>query len=230
MLNYIHNLENRFKENANTEIARWQIQYMRNQFGGLGITSPIRKKLQKPFLEKKQLPNKEIAFEIIKLLWEKPEREFQYFAMELARFLLKQADKSDIELYEWLITNKSWWDTVDFIAPDLVGSYFMKFPNEKEEVIKKWMNSGNIWLQRTSLIFQLRYRHQTDTDLLSKNINQLIGSKEFFINKAIGWSLRQYSKFNPEWVEKFVNNNPKLSGLSRREALKIISKTQNSHL
>ena len=92
------------------------------------------------------------------------------------------------------------------------------------------MNSGNIWLQRTSLIFQLRYRHQTDTDLLSKNINQLIGSKEFFINKAIGWSLRQYSKFNPEWVEKFVNNNPKLSGLSRREALKIISKTQNSHL
>lgn len=225
MLNYIHSLENKFKENANPEIASWQKKYMRNQFGALGITSPIRRKLQKPFFEKKHLPQKETGFETIKLLWEKPEREFQYFAMDLAHVLLKQSDKSDIELYQWLLTNKSWWDTVDFIASDLVGTYFIKFPDEKEKIVERWLNSGHIWLQRTSLIFQLKYRHQTDTDLLSKNIHQLTGSKEFFINKAIGWSLRQYSKYNPKWVAHFVNNTPKLSGLSRREALKIISKT-----
>lgn len=221
MLNYIHQLELVFKENANPEKAKWQIQYMRNQFGGFGIASPVRNELQKPFLDKKHLPTKTTAFEIIKILWEKPEREFQYFAMQLASKYIKEQELADIELYEWMLLHKSWWDTVDYITPELVGKYFQKFPEMRDLVIEKWLegkptrfskpsrfDQENIWLQRSCLIFQLR---------------KLLGSKEFFINKAIGWSLRQYARTNPNWVLDFVENTPELSGLSRREAVRRIN-------
>jgi len=222
MIQYIHQLELVFKENAHPEKAVWQIKYMRNQFGGFGIPSPMRNELQKPFLEKKHLPTKETAFEIIKLLWEKPEREFQYFAMQLASKYIKEQELADIELYEWLLLHKSWWDTVDYITPELVGRYFQKFPEMRYKTVEKWLNSGNIWLQRSTLIFQLKYRDKTDTGFLAQNIRKLLGSKEFFINKAIGWSLRQYARYNPQWVLNFVESTPELSGLSRREAVRRI--------
>ncbi len=222
MLHYLHQLEIVFLENANPTRAKQQIQYMRNQFGGYGIPSPLRNELQKPFFDKNHLPSKETAFEMIKLLWEKPEREYQYFAMQLAFKYVKLQETSDIVLYEWLITHKSWWDTVDYVAPELVGAYFQKFPEMRDVTVEKWLCSGNIWLQRSCLIFQLKYRDKTDAAFLAQNINRLLGSKEFFINKAIGWSLRQYAIYHPQWVLNFVEKTPELSGLSRREAIRRI--------
>lgn len=227
MLHYIHQLELVFKENTNTQKAKGQIKYMRNQFGGFGIPSPLRNELQKPFLQKNYLPAKQTAFEIIKILWEKPEREFQYFALQLASRYVNEQELSDIELYEWLILHKSWWDTVDAIAPELVGKYFQKFPETRNTIIAKWLTSNNIWLQRSCLIFQLKYRDKTDAAFLAHIITKLLGNKEFFINKAIGWSLRQYARYNPQWVLHFVEQTPELSGLSRREALRRIPKKTN---
>ncbi len=222
MLHYIHQLEAVFLENANPIRAKQQIQYMRNQFSGFGIPSPLRNELQKPFFDPNHLPTKETAFEIIKLLWEKPEREYQYFAMQLAFKYVKLQEINNIDFYEWLISHKSWWDTVDYIAPELVGKYFQKFPEMRDVTVEKWLDSGNIWLQRSCLIFQLKYREKTDAEFLAQNISKLLGSKEFFINKAIGWSLRQYARYNPQWVLCFVENTPELAGLSRREAIRRI--------
>lgn len=223
MLQFIQQLEQVFISNANIEIANWQIKYMRNQFGAFGIPSPLRKALQKPFLDKKYLPAKTTAYEMVKILWEKPEREFQYFAMQLVSKYLKEQELSDIELYQWMILQKSWWDTVDYIAPELVGKYFQKFPEMRNKVIEQWLISDNVWLQRSTLIFQLKYRDKTDATFLAQNIHKLLGSKEFFINKAIGWSLRQYARYYPQWVLEFVESTPELSGLSRREAIRRIS-------
>ncbi len=109
--------------------------------------------------------------------------------------------------------------------PFVVGGYFLKYQEMKEEYCKKWMQSGNMWLQRTVLLFQLKYKEKTDTALLSRAILELSSSKEFFIRKAIGWSLRQYSKTNPDFVSDLVEKNKeKLSPLSRKEALKVINK------
>ncbi|MFT6151359.1 MAG: 3-methyladenine DNA glycosylase AlkD [Flavobacteriales bacterium] len=121
-----------------------------------------------------------------------------------------------------MITNKSWWDTVDLITTNLVGNYFKLFPEQIIPITKIWMESDNIWLQRTCLIFQLKYKEEIDTDLLTDYILQLKDTKEFFINKAIGWILREYTRTNPEWVIDFVNKH-ELSNLSKREALKLIS-------
>lgn len=117
--------------------------------------------------------------------------------------------------------NNSWWDTVDFIAIKLIGAYFKKYPEQRNPIVKKWLASNNTWLQRSFVIFQMLQKEKLDKKFLAYVINSLLGSKEFFINKAIGWALRDYSKTNPEWVEDFANRTA-LHSLSRREALRLL--------
>ena len=221
MEEFINALESELKDNANSAVALKQKAYMRNQFEFYGLPATTRREIQKPFLVQELLPNKKELNTIVKLLWQKPQREYQLFSMDLLIKYAKRFDKEDIELLEYMVTNKSWWDTVDVVAGKLMGAYFKLFPEERETYINKWLKSKNIWLQRSTLLFQLKYKTDLDTGLLSHCINSLLGSKEFFINKAIGWILRQYSITNPDWVMLFVNNTA-LSALSKKEALRLI--------
>ena len=122
-----------------------------------------------------------------------------------------------------MIINKPWWDTIDFLSPKILGKYFKLFPDEIEKNTQKWILSNNIWLQRSSILFQLKYKEILNTDLLTRIILPLSNTNEFFVNKAIGWVLREYGKTNKDWVFYFVKKN-KLSNLSSREALKHINK------
>lgn len=221
-MEFIEALSNEFKSNGNAVLAKEQKAYLRNQFSCYGLKTDMRREIQKPFLNTKFLPNKKEAFSIIELLWQKPEREYHYFAQELAFKYSKQLEKDDIALYEYMVVHNSWWDTVDFIANKLMGTYFRKYPEQREVCVKKWLASNNIWLQRSALLFQLKYKHEIDKELLSNTINSLLGSGEFFINKAIGWVLREYSRTNPDWVLQFTNTTA-LSTLSKREALRLIT-------
>lgn len=221
---YLKSLEKSFTASANPQEAKKMKKYMKGLFDYYGIKSPKRKELSK--IQKQQfglIPANQTE-EVVKWCWEAPQREWQYFAMDFLGREAKKANVEQIELYEFLILNKSWWDTVDYIASNLLGVYFRKYPQQIPATTKKWMDSENMWLQRSCILFQLKYRKDTDTDLLESFIMPLKESKEFFIRKAIGWSLREYSKTNPEYVKQFVKNN-QLSGLSQREALKwMVSK------
>lgn len=99
----------------------------------------------------------------------------------------------------------------------------MIFPDTTKQITGKWNNSKNIWLQRMSILFQLKYKKQTDLNLLNAHILNLIGSKEFFVQKAIGLMLREYSKTDPLFVSEYVTTTA-LMPLSKREALKIIER------
>lgn len=227
MESYYNELIKTFEENSNIQRAHQQKAYLKNQFEFFGLTSPQRRKLQAPFLLQKYLPHKETSMTIIKGLWQEPQRELHYFAMELTeKYLKKTPEENDILFYEWLITHNSWWDTVDFIAANIVGAYFRIYPDKQETYIKKWIASGNMWLQRTAIIHQLKNKGKTDTKILKFAIESCLGSQEFFINKAIGWGLRQYGKTNPDWVVEFVKNH-NLAPLSEREALRIILKSSS---
>lgn len=221
MVAFIDTLETEFRRNADEKIALQQKAYMRNQFEFYGLKTPARRAIQKPFLEKKYLPDKKELDKIVRTLWQKPQRDYQLFAQEFVFKYVKQFEKKDIELLEYMVTHKSWWDTVDFIAYKLMGAYFKKYPEARRTCVNKWLRSENIWLQRSALLFQLKYKEDIDTELLSFCIHALLGSKEFFINKAIGWVLREYSRTNPEWVMDFVDKT-ELSGLSRREAVRLM--------
>jgi len=220
---YIKSLETLFSQHTNTNNAVFMKKYMKDKFEFYGIQTGPRRELTKQFLKKDSLPPVEKLHDIIKKLWEKPQREFQYFGVELLEKSVKKLDKSNLPLIEFMIANKSWWDTVDGIAIRVAGELFRNHPGLIVQATQKWMASGNIWLQRTAILFQLKYKSHTNTDLLFKYILELEGSGEFFINKAIGWALREHSKTDPRLVIKFVNSHD-LSPLSKREALKVINK------
>jgi 3-methyladenine DNA glycosylase AlkD len=215
---YLIELVNAFEKNANSENAPKMEKYMRNKFRFYGIKSPERKEIYKEFKRTNNLIPGNNKVEIVKWCWDAKEREYQMFAMEFLGRAAKKESKDIIILYEYLIVNKSWWDTVDYIAVNLVGVYFSLYPSEIESLTKKWMDSNNLWLQRTCLLFQLKYKSKLNTNLLDSFILRLLASKEFFIQKAIGWILREYSKTNPDYVIKYVSEN-ELSALSVREAL-----------
>lgn len=221
MNDFINTLRTVFEAKADPKIASQQRSYLRDQFLFYGMKTPVRRAIQKPFLAKEFLPPKKDLTQLVRTLWNSPQREYHYFAQELVQKYTKHFEEKDIFLLEFMITNKSWWDTVDFIATKLIKKYFKKFPNQRDVYIEKWIASDDIWLQRTCLIFQLLEKEKTDTKLLKSVITSLLGSKEFFINKAIGWALRDYSKTNSKWVKEFVESTP-LQPLSKREALRLM--------
>ena len=221
MTEFIDTLKIEFEKNINAKVSSEQKAYMRMQFEFYGLKAKKRREIQKPFFNKQYLPNKNELNIIVKTLWEKPQRDYQYFSQELTFKYVKQLEQKDIKLFEFMVTHKSWWDTVDFIAVKLMGAYFKTYPGQKDKYVKKWLKSNNIWLQRSALLFQLKYKKDLNTELLSSTINSLLYSKEFFINKAIGWVLREFSRTNPTWVIEFVSRTA-LNTLSRKEALRLI--------
>ena len=178
--------------------------------------------LQNEFIKENGLPPLDELDSILRALWSLPQREFQYTATSLIGKLENKLQPEFITTVEYLLVTKSWWDSVDTLAGHSVGTHFKRFPKVREKYLKKWRKSDNFWLRRTVLLFQLGYKKDTDFDLLCKIIQDNLGSDEFFINKAIGWALRQYAHTNPAPVKKFVKATKELHPLSRREALKNI--------
>ncbi len=224
MMNFsLQPLIDSFEMHANPDRSKQMRAYMKDQFDYLGIPSPLRKELSKQFYAENGYPLPEQLQIVVEECWKLPYREYKYFAMELMVKMRKKVGHDAIHLYEKLITDESWWDSIDLIAPSLVGYHLQQYPEERTEYINKWIASDNIWLQRSCILFQLKYKLETDTRLLSSIILKLKDSREFFIRKAIGWILREYSKTDPGFVVRFVQSN-ELSGLSHREAIKWLER------
>ena len=215
----INTLKSLFNNASDAEKAAKMSSYMKNQFLYLGVQKPERAALEKAFIKANDKRSYTELKETILTLWNQPEREFQYTAMELMIKSKIWNHAEAITLFETCVLEKSWWDTVDLLASRMIGPYFQQFPEQRDVYIERWLNGDNMWLQRTCIIFQLNYKSATDEALLFACITKHMGSKAFFIRKAIGWALRQYARTNPEAVIQFVNSHP-LSPLSRREALK----------
>lgn len=187
-----------FEKNKDAEKATPMQNYLKNHFPFLGIKAPERIALLKEFFKKTGLLKQEFNPDFVEALWDMEEREYQAAALDYIAKFTRKLDKSHLALVEKLITTKSWWDTVDMLATHAVGSIAAKNPEVIPEKIEGWATSENMWLRRTSILFQLKYKTRTDEDLLYCYILLNNDSKEFFIQKAIGWALREYSKTNPE--------------------------------
>lgn len=218
---FIIPLQRELEISADPVRAEKQRKYLKGQFEFFGIGAGQLRKIVKEFFCTYGYPQGEKLQEFSLVLWDLPQREYQQVVVVLLDKVADKLGKKDIDWIVQLIVKKSWWDTVDGLASWVCGTYFKNYPEQIVPVTEEWINSGNIWLQRSSLLFQLKYKKETDTKLLTSYIEQLIAQKEFFIRKAIGWVLREYSKTNPEWVRNFVQGH-NLSGLSYREAVKYI--------
>lgn len=205
-----------FRDNKQAEKMS---SYMQNKFEFLGIRKPQLKEITKPYL--KESRKYDFDWEFVNICWGKDYREAQYIAINYLSMNLKKLTDKDLPKLKQLIVSKSWWETVDSLDA-MVGSIVLK-NKQLENKMLEWSISDNIWLKRVAIDFQQEYKEKTNTELLEKIIYNNFGSDEFFINKAIGWSLRDYSKVNPEWVEDFLlKYKDQLSNLSIKEASKYL--------
>jgi len=206
---------------ADPVLSKSMSDYMRGHFYFYGVTAPVRKEICKAVTrESRKIPLDDLI-QIVHGLWAFEARECQHSALDILIANKKRLRSGDLADVEYWLTHKSWWDTVDGLASHVVGSIVSRDLNLKMTLLSNWLDSDNIWLNRTCLIFQLKYKQQLDFQFLKKAVLKLKLKDEFFIQKAIGWSLRQHSRVDPAGILGFVNDTP-LSNLARREGLKLI--------
>ena len=219
---YLRCLVELFQENRNDDDAKKMKKYMRDRYAFLGIKAPKRAILLKEFLSQDIIPKEEELKKLLLAMWENPYREIQYAAMEILEKRIRKVDLPFVGLMESLVLKKSWWDTVDWLATR-IGLILLRYPDAIENYANKWIESDNIWWQRLAIIFQLKYKSKTAEALLFHNILRRRASKEFFIQKASGWALREYSKTAPEKVLSFIEKHA-LASLTEKEGLKWMKK------
>jgi len=222
---YVRDLNTLFLRHANARNAGPMKRYMRGQFDYIGLKGPILAGLLRQFVASHGLPPLADLDHILRDLWTLPQREFQYVAISLLGRLENQLPASFMHTLEYLIVTKSWWDTVDTISTGTLGVHFRRYPKVKARYLARWRRSRNFWLRRACILFQLNYKQDTDFALMQDIIRENLGSTEFFINKAIGWALRQHTRVDPQGVREFVRQTP-LHPLSAREALKWLEKQE----
>lgn len=210
---------------ADPERAVGQQAYMKSALPYLGLTSPVLKKALRPVLGDPayRIESRGEWEATVRALWDgATHREHWYAALALLghRTYRRWRDPETLPLLGDLVVAGAWWDVVDDIATHELRDLLIAHPDDIAPVLREWSVSDNLWLRRASMISQVGAKQATDTELLRDTIEPNIESREFFIRKAIGWALRDYSRTDPDWVRTFVEQHPDLSGLSRREALK----------
>lgn len=204
---------------ADPERAAGMSAYMRNQFSFLGIPAPERRNLSREFL--KSAGKRDVDWAFVFECWRQPEREFQYLAVDYLWRYKDRLTAADIPRLRKIAVQKSWWDTIDGLDR-IVGDIALRYP-EVNATLLEWSKDENIWLRRIAINHQRMRKGKTDTILLEQILKNNFGLTEFFINKAIGWSLRAYSKTDPDWVRDFIERHRSdMSALSLREASKYI--------
>ena len=205
---------------ADGERAAQMAAYMRDQFRYLGVQTPARRKISRPFLnaaKKERL----LDWDFVDACWQAEEREFQYVAADYLRKVRHLLNVADLPRIRGLAVTKPWWDTVDSLDAT-VGSVVAQ-SSEGRELILKWARDENMWVRRLAIDHQLQRKESTDVELLSSIIEANLGSGEFFIDKAVGWALRDYSKTDPEWVRAFIAEHRQgMAALAVREASKYL--------
>lgn len=204
---------------ANADDALAMKAYMRGRFEFLGVKTPARRKAAKAFFKKHG--GADIDWRFVRQAWEHPFREMQYAALDYLETRKNLLCPGDLPQLKKLAQTKSWWDTIDFLDR-LAGGIIAGFP-ETRPVILQWSRDEDIWLRRLAIDHQLLRKDQTDQHLLEQILVNNLNQTEFFINKAIGWALRDYSKTNPGWVKNFIRqHHGKMAPLSIREASKYL--------
>jgi len=207
-------------QHKNEEQAQKMSKYMLNKFEYIGIKTPERRKIFKNFFSEYKNEEK-IDWEFVNKCWENKYREFQYIAADYLKNMKDKLTIDDIPKFKQLILKKSWWDTIDNLDMT-IGALGLKDSNVNK-ILLEWSIDENIWLRRIAIDHQLLRKEKTNTELLEKILKNNLGQTEFFINKAIGWALRDYSKTNPEWVKNFIEKNREnMAKLSIKEASKYL--------
>lgn len=197
--------------------------YMKSSMPFLGIQTPARRRIINRAISAAPLLDRPGWTTAVERLWREAEyREERYAAIELTghRRYQPYQDRNTLDLYDELIVTGAWWDYVDDVAIRRVGPILRADRRHVTPRIRSWITDADLWRRRAAIICQIGSESETDLALLTTAVESNIDDPDFFIRKAIGWALRHHARHDPDWVRQFVAEHPRLSGLSRREAIK----------
>ncbi|AZQ33269.1 DNA alkylation repair protein [Streptomyces cyaneochromogenes] len=196
--------------------------YMKDVAPFLGIPTPERRALSRTVVQGTPRPDETDCTAVALRCWQLPEREYHYFAIDYLRRHVGRCSSGFLPVTRHLITTVSWWDTVDLLAAHVVGGLVTVDPKLTADM-DAWIVDDDLWVARTALLHQLRYKENTDTERLFAYCLRQSGHPDFFIRKAIGWCLREYAKTDPDAVRDFLaRERGRFAPLSVREALKNV--------
>jgi len=191
-----------------------------------GVSSPVLRRLCREAFTAHPLATSGEWKRVVLELWrEAAFREERYAAEMLTESRLYRAflTVAAVPMFEELIVTGAWWDFVDTIAGHSLGAILRAEPRRMKPLMRRWSKDEDMWKRRAAILCQLGFKRETDLKLLYDCIEPNLSHKDFFIRKAIGWSLRQYAWTDPKEVRRYVKaNRDRLSGLSVREAMKNI--------
>ena len=209
-----------FIQKSDKEIASKQAAYLKNKFVHFGLKTPVRREITKPVAIGLKSYSVDDILHFVTICFNQSEREFHHFGVDVLGRYCKKIPKGNLNYIRNCIQTHSWWDTVDFLAAKVLAAYLNNYPEEIIEM-DKWILDDDMWIRRSAILFQLKYKQNLNEELLFKYCKLTMHEKEFFIKKAIGWTLREHAKTNKKAVEIFVKENEKeLSNLSKKEALR----------
>ncbi|MDP8240542.1 MAG: DNA alkylation repair protein [Candidatus Hatepunaea meridiana] len=219
----ITEIRSAYRSAANAENALAMRNYMKSEMLFHGVKSAMRKEINSIVFRKFKI----ISFAeyecVIRELWATEYREERYSAISFARKHKKFQTLDALPIYRMMIETGAWWDFVDEIAAHLIGNMLQTFPAEMKEELKRWIKDDNLWIRRTAILAQLRFKKDTDHEMLFDFCRQCLDEKTFWIRKAIGWALRQYSKDEPDRVREFFNKyRDRMSTVTLKEVVKYI--------
>ena len=198
----IEDLKKNFEKRANEDNAIQMAKYLRNQFVFYGLKSPARRDAYHQILKDEK---KQIDWDLLDQAWNDKHREMQYFVCDYLLAMEKYVSYDDLFKIEHYVRTKQWWDTIDSLMK-LYGYVGLK-DQRVDQLMLDWSKDPDKWVRRVAIEHQLLRKDKMNTTLLSQILENNLESDEFFINKAIGWALRDYSKTNPEWVSDFIDEN-----------------------
>jgi len=222
----VADLRKALRAHGDPERARGQQAYMKSEMPYYGVTLPQLRKLWKTTFDSHPLPTFEAWRDAALLLWSGARfREERYAAIALTghrRYRVHQTLDA-LPMYERFVVEGAWWDVVDDVAVHRVGPLLRAYPGPMGRTLRAWAKGDDMWKRRSSIIAQVLFETETDTELLYACIAPSLGRREFWLRKAIGWSLRAYAWHDPAEVKRYVKlHEAELSGLSKREALKNV--------
>jgi 3-methyladenine DNA glycosylase AlkD len=205
--------------------------YMKSSMPFLGINAQPMRAACNAVFDTHRLPDEERWTEAVTMLWDEATyREERYAAIELTghRYYRPFQGPETLDVYRHLVVTGAWWDYVDNIAGNRVGPILRADPATVTPVMRSWAVDDDLWVRRAAILCQLGSKEAVDLELLTHvlehNLEDSPHGREFFIRKAVGWALRQHARVDPAWVAEFVAaHHDRLSGLSRREALKHVA-------
>lgn len=203
--------------------------YLKSEMPSLGVKVPEVRRIVRELAKELPYSSLERLRDDVLRLWRSARyREERYAAIDLTGLRLAADDLDMLPVYEEIIRTGAWWDLVDGVS-QRICRLLQVHRDVMTPLLLTWSGDQDFWIRRASITSQLGAKSATDTGLLSAVILANTSDKEFFIRKAIGWALREYSSTNPEWVRSFTAEHAgSLSALSLKEAQRKLPPTTAS--